>query len=530
MEYTESSREDTLSKDNNNSSSGTIKLSLNLTGRLQGREPWQCPDSLDLVKPESTRSTTHANGKLTSFPSLPPSTSALYTRDLPPKDKKEKRREEKRREEKRREKKNKSHLAAPLGKTGSTFRCTCATPPSISPASLFSITSSSTSVSSNAAASGFCYNISTPSHQDSQISCCRPSHGDPVALVPQHQSLHEIQQLIVGVDVGVCTHWTAKKSLPLVHSEIILPGRHNERKDEQDSAFCPAAVPRADSRAPDSGASQLRAHGDKLTLPGMNCILRGQTSLHRTEQNIWAETGRCTCLELSFSVLRGFWTVCTDSLQLLGMLWVGDDSLNRKAPFTAKEKTCLNRTFSILLKQEATQMTVQPLFCCAFMQTKEQYLKANASSSKVIPTLACRDHRLEPPHPAYFFKHLKRCSITDNIFISSTEDVTEGVERFEELEAGEESCEMESLDMETSLHSKELDWKEGERPRKKKAVPSLLLLHLNCANVAAEHLDKEQLCLASLCSPSHPISCSPSPAIGTSSDGCGLRCTREHLL
>lgn len=30
-------------------------------------------------------------------------------------------------------------------------------------------------------------------------------------------------------------------------------------------------------------------------------------------------------------------------------------------------------------------------------------------------SLACWNHRLELPHPAYFFKHLKRCLITANI-------------------------------------------------------------------------------------------------------------------
>ena len=45
---------------------------------------------------------------------------------------------------------------------------------------------------------------------------------------------------------------------------------------------------------------------------------------------------------------------------------------------------------------------------------------------------------------------LNRTSLS---LLPNPEDVTEGVERFEELEAGEESCEMESLDMVWLLNS-----------------------------------------------------------------------------
>ena len=36
------------------------------------------------------------------------------------------------------------------------------------------------------------------------ISAVALSHGDPAATVPQDQSLHTLQQVIDGVDIGVC--------------------------------------------------------------------------------------------------------------------------------------------------------------------------------------------------------------------------------------------------------------------------------------------------------------------------------------
>lgn len=42
-----------------------------------------------------------------------------------------------------------------------------------------------------------------PHRNFSQVSCCCPSHGDPVALVLQNRSLHALQPIIDGVDDGV---------------------------------------------------------------------------------------------------------------------------------------------------------------------------------------------------------------------------------------------------------------------------------------------------------------------------------------
>lgn len=42
--------------------------------------------------------------------------------------------------------------------------------------------------------------LSIPHSNSSQISCY---HGDPVAMVPEDQSLHVLQQAIHGIDVGV---------------------------------------------------------------------------------------------------------------------------------------------------------------------------------------------------------------------------------------------------------------------------------------------------------------------------------------
>lgn len=37
-----------------------------------------------------------------------------------------------------------------------------------------------------------------------RYSSVAPSHGDPVTIVPQDLSLHTLQQVMDGVDVGMC--------------------------------------------------------------------------------------------------------------------------------------------------------------------------------------------------------------------------------------------------------------------------------------------------------------------------------------
>lgn len=53
-------------------------------------------------------------------------------------------------------------------------------------------------------------------------SCCYPSHGDPLALVPHDQFLHALQQVIDGVEWANSKHWMG----PWVVAELVSASLH----------------------------------------------------------------------------------------------------------------------------------------------------------------------------------------------------------------------------------------------------------------------------------------------------------------